>query len=310
MVWHRLHNRHEWKLMHGSKCVFPSHWDQTAASPGCRRPLSLAFFVLVYTGGRRAGLELTPIGADSLEVWVCAGLLTTQLDLHHHRRQDLALVFIRTTQGGPEYAFYQQSEDNFGLSSKIDYTNNVLCFYFFFFPRMPNESEISISFYNNIVSLNESTVGRPFWGNAEVPQRYSISLFNQLVCVRVGFFHLLVGAVHWALTKIKHHYVTLTKQIWINMSAGAGWQRGALSSTWNGRNNFLSSFSWHDGIDRVFSTARHGSGVDGPLTLGCICHSLTLELMWCLSQRRDELKQGNADSKSWLSGISATAVSH
>lgn len=183
-------------------------------------------------------------------------------------------------------------------------------FLLFFFPRMPNESEISISFYNNIVSLNESTVGRPFWGNAELPQRYSISLFNQLVCVHVGFFHLLVGAVHWALTKIKHHYVTLTKQIWINMSAGAGWQRGALSSTWNGRNNFLSSFSWHDGIDRVFSTARHGSGVDGPLTLGCICHSLTLELMWCLSQRRDELKQGNADSKSWLSGISATAVSH
>lgn len=90
------------------------------------------FFVLVYTGGRRAGLELTPIGTDSLEVWVCAGLLTTQLDLHHHRRQDLALVFIRATQGGPEYAFYQQSEDNFGLSSKIDYTNNVLCFYFFF----------------------------------------------------------------------------------------------------------------------------------------------------------------------------------
>lgn len=45
---------------------------------------------------------------------------------------------------------------------------------------------------------------------------------------------------------------------------------------------------------------RHGSGVDGPLTLSSICHSLTLKLMWCLTQQRDELKQGNADSPLWI----------
>lgn len=45
---------------------------------------------------------------------------------------------------------------------------------------------------------------------------------------------------------------------------------------------------------------RRVLGVDGPLTLASICHSSTLKLMWCLTQRRDEVKQGNADSPLWI----------
>lgn len=121
------------------------------------------------------------------EVWACTVLLTTQLDLHHHRRQDLVharvCVFVRATQGGREYAIYQQSEDNFGLSSQRDPQTTLFVFTGCFSPRMPNESEISISFYNNFVSLNERTVGRSFWGNAELPQSCSISPF-QPACLR------------------------------------------------------------------------------------------------------------------------------
>lgn len=49
-----------------------------------------------------------------------------------------------------------------------------------------------------------------------------------------------------------------------------------------------------------FSTEDTVEGLDGPLTLGSICHSLTLKLTGCLTQQRDELKQGNTDSPLWI----------
>lgn len=90
---------------------------------GLRHLLATGFgmFVLVYTG-RCAGVELPPIDADSLRAHLRFGLV--QCDWQHSFTSTITdllhapvCIFVRATQGRPEYAFYQKSEDNFGLSS-------------------------------------------------------------------------------------------------------------------------------------------------------------------------------------------------
>lgn len=59
---------------------------------------------------------------------------------------------------------------------------------------MLNECEISISFYNNFVSLNERTVGRSFWGKAELSELFhlpfSTSLFARVLTFPIYLYEL------------------------------------------------------------------------------------------------------------------------
>lgn len=164
---------------------------------GLRHLLATGFgmFVLVYTG-RCAGVELPPIDADSLRAHLRFGLVPC--DWQHS--------FTSTITGGRICFMHQcvflyvlhREDQSMHFTRKVRTilafphedrsANKALCFYVFS-PRMPNLSEISISFYNNREHSWEILL-RKCRSARVIPSPFSTSLFACVLTFSIYLWEL------------------------------------------------------------------------------------------------------------------------